>query len=360
MPELTVEQVARLVGGLLVGRTSAVVRRIAPLESAGPEDLSFVANRRYLAYLQGTRAAAVLVSEPLASEVPPGLTHIRVADAHAALSHVLPALTPDEVHGGGIHPTAIVAPGAELADEVSIGPYAVIGEGARVGANTYIGAHAVIGQRVRVGAHCLLHPHVTVYPGVQLGDRCIIHSGARLGADGFGFAYSDGAHRKIPQVGGCRIGDDVEIGANTTIDRGSLGDTLVGSGTKIDNLVHLGHNVQVGRDVIIVAQTGISGSTTIGDGAVLGGQVGIAGHLTVGAGARVGAQAGVIGDVAPGETVSGYPARPHQQAMRAYAALFRLPEYLRKLRSLEHAVFGRMGLQPAGGDPQQEERSENG
>jgi UDP-3-O-[3-hydroxymyristoyl] glucosamine N-acyltransferase len=178
-----------------------------------------------------------------------------------------------------------------------------------------------------------------LYAGVRIGARCIVHSGARLGADGFGYAWMDGGHRKILHVGGCVIDDDVEIGANTTIDRGSIGDTVIGQGTKIDNLVQIGHNCRVGKHVIIVSQVGISGSTVVEDGAVIGGQAGVQGHVTIGSGARVGAQAGVIGDIAPGATVSGYPARPHREAMRASAALQRMPGLLARITRIEKAVF---------------------
>lgn len=340
MAELTLREVARHAGGRLRGDGETVVSGIAPLESAAPTDLSFVATSRYLPYLQSTRAAAVLIADALADGVPAHLGEIRVADPHAALAGILPLLYPEEPGKSGLHPTAVIEEEVELGEGVSLGAFATIGRGARIGAGTRIGAHSVLGARTTVGSDCVLHSQVTLYSGVQVGDRCIIHSGVRLGADGFGFVFHEGEHRKIPQVGGCRIGDDVEIGANSTVDRGSIGDTVVGKGTKIDNLVHVGHNVVLGQHVIVLAQTGISGSTRVGDGAVLAGQSGIGGHLVIGAGARVGAQAGVMGDVPPGESVSGYPARPHREAMRAYAALFRMPELISKLRRLEKAVLG--------------------
>jgi UDP-3-O-[3-hydroxymyristoyl] glucosamine N-acyltransferase len=339
MPELTLREVARLAGGHLRGDGETVVLGVAPLDSAGETDLSFVATPRYLPYLQSTRAAAVLIAEALADGVPARVAEIRVADPHAALVGILPMLYPEAPRQVGIHPTALVEEDVELGEGVSLGAFVTIGRGARIGAHTHVGAQSVVGARSNIGSECVLHSQVTLYPGVRVGDRCIIHSGARLGADGFGFVFHDGGHRKIPQVGGCRIEDDVEIGANTTIDRGSVGDTVVGKGTKIDNLVHVGHNVTLGQHVIIAAQTGFAGSTSVGDGAVLAGQAGIGGHLSIGAGARVGGQAGVMGDVPPGESVSGYPARPHREAMRAYAGLFRLPELIRKLRRLEEAVF---------------------
>jgi UDP-3-O-[3-hydroxymyristoyl] glucosamine N-acyltransferase len=225
-----------------------------------------------------------------------------------------------------------------VAEGVSIGPFAVIEAGARIGAGSRIGAHAYVGKGAAVGQGCVLHPQSTLYAGVVLGDRCIIHSGARIGKEGFGFVWIDGGHRKLPQVGGCVLGNDVEVGCNTTIDRGSIGDTVVGDGTKIDNLVQLGHNDRIGRHVILVSQVGISGSTTVGDGAVLAGQVGVGGHLSIGAGAKIGGQAGVIGDVPAGETYSGYPARPHREAMRSSGLVARLGDLFRRVRAIERRL----------------------
>lgn len=334
----TVGDLAAHVGGEVEGDAALEIRGVAPLESAGPRELSLVANPRYLRYLEASRAAAVLVPHALAAQVSGPATQIRVADVHAALATLLPLLYPEPQRTPGVHPTAVLEPDVVLGSDVTISPYAVLGRGAEVGDRARVGAHAVVGAGCRIGADSVLHPHVTLYPGAQVGARCILHSGVRLGTDGFGFVYADGAHRKVPQVGGCRLGDDVEVGANTTIDRGSIGDTVIGDGTKIDNLVHLGHNVRVGRHAIIIAQVGVSGSTTIGDGAVVAGQAGVGGHLSIGAGARVGAQAGVTADVAPGETVSGYPARPHAEALRTQANVFRLPELLRRVRRIEQTL----------------------
>ncbi len=341
MPELRVAEIARLAGGRVLGDPEARIGAVAPLEDAGPGELTFVANPRYLPYLQGTRAAAVLVSAPLAGEAPDRLTRVVVEDAHVALYRVLPALYPPAPPPSGIHPTAVIDPSAEIGSAASVGPFAVIGAGCSVGERTRLGAHVVVGEGSRVGNDCVVHPQVSIYPGVVVGDRCVLHSGARLGREGFGFVWAEDGHRKVPQVGRCILGDDVEVGTNATIDRGSVGDTVVGSGTKIDSLVHLGHNVRVGRHAILVAQVGIAGSARVGDGAVLGGQAGVMGHLTIGAGARIGAQGGVIGDVPAGETYSGYPARPHKEAMRALGALFRLPDLVRRVRELERAVDGR-------------------
>jgi UDP-3-O-[3-hydroxymyristoyl] glucosamine N-acyltransferase len=227
----------------------------------------------------------------------------------------------------------------------------VIEDGARVGAGARIGPHAVVGRGCRVGAGSVLHPHVVLYDGTEVGERTIVHAGARLGADGFGFVPGPEGLRKVPQVGVCRVGDDVEIGANTTIDRGSIGDTVIGDGTKIDNLVQIGHNCRLGRGVVVVSQVGISGSTRVGDGAVLGGQAGVQGHIEIGAGARIGAQAGVTASVPAGAVVSGYPARPHREALRVQAAVFSLPRLVERLRALERAVLGRAdAARPGGAD----------
>ena len=343
MAELTSGEIAELVGGGLRGPADRVVRGVAPLESAGPGELSFVANKRYAAYLQASRAGVILVQEELAEAVPQGTVGVVVGDPHLALYHVLRRLHPPAERVPGVHPTAVIDATAAVDAGATVGPYAVIAAGARVGPGTSVGAHVAIGDGATIGADCTLFPHVSVYPEAVIGDRCVVHAGARIGRDGFGFVWAEGGHRRVPQVGRCILEDDVEIGANSTIDRGSIGDTVIGAGTKIDCLVHLGHNVRVGKHAVMVAQVGVAGSTSIGDGAILAGQVGVAGHLSIGAGARLAAQAGVTGDVPAGETWSGYPARPHREALRAQGSLFRLPDLLRRVRELEKAIFGRGG-----------------
>jgi len=197
-----------------------------------------------------------------------------------------------------------------------------------------LGAHVVVGAGVRIGRGSTVHPHVTLYPGTELGERVTVHAGARIGSDGFGYVFRDGAHQKIPHVGRCIIEHDVEIGANCTIDRGSIDDTVVGAGSKLDNLVHIAHNVHIGRLCLLMAQVGVAGSVRLEDGVILAGQVGVSGHHTIGTGARLAAQAGVFGDVPAGATWSGYPARPHREALRAQAALFKLPGLLRRIERL--------------------------
>jgi UDP-3-O-[3-hydroxymyristoyl] glucosamine N-acyltransferase len=218
---------------------------------------------------------------------------------------------------------------------LTVGPYAVIESNAVIGDRVKVGAHCVVGPECEIGEDSLLHPHVVLYAGTRIGKRVILHAGSRLGVDGFGYVPAPDGIAKIPQVGACMIHDDVEVGANSTIDRGSIGQTVVGQFTKLDNLVHLAHNVQVGRGVLMAAMTGVAGSVEVGDGVMTGGQAGISGHLEVGPGAKLAAQAGVIGDVPPGTTVSGYPARNHRDYLRAMGLVFRLPETSRKLKELE-------------------------
>ena len=294
-----------------------------------------LAHRRYAVDLARCGGRALLVSEAL-SGIEEGPPHrLVVADPHAALIELLPLLHPEPRQESGVHPTAVIHASATLSEGVGVGPHTVIGAGVTLGEGVRIGANCVIGAGVTIGAGTALYPNVTLYPGSVLGDRVIVHAGARIGVDGFGYVSSGGKHRKIPQVGACVVEDDVEIGANCTIDRGSIGRTVIGSGSKLDNLVHIGHNVTVGRGSMLVAQVGIAGSTRIGDEVALGGQAGISGHLRIGARAQIAAQAGVIGDVGPGQVISGYPARDHRSYLKAMAHLMRLPDIVKRLRQLE-------------------------
>ena len=331
---LTAVAIAREVGGRVVGDEAAVVDGVAPLERATERDLTFLAAPRHAASLAASRAAVVLVSPELA-DTPGGVrARVVVADPQAALVALLPRFAASVESATGVHATAVVGRGVRLGRDVSVGPYAVIGAGAVLGDGVVIDAHCVVGPGVHVGDGTRLFGHVTLYGRTELGCRVTVHAGARVGSDGFGYISRNGRHEKIPHVGRCLVGDDVEIGANTTIDRGSIGDTTIGSGTKIDNLVHIAHNCRVGRNCLLAAQVGLAGSVVVEDGAVLGGQVGVADHQTIGSGARLAAQAGVFGDVPAGQTWSGYPARPHREALRAQAALFRLPPLLKKIERL--------------------------
>lgn len=333
MPGLTAGDIASLVGGRLVGDPHGSIRAVAPLDRAGDGELSFLAAPRYAALFAASRAAVTLVA-PALVDSPGPLARIIVADPYSALLAVLPRLYDVPARQPGIHATARIGRGVTLAPDVTIDAYAVIGDGARLGARSWIGAHAVVGAGVVAGADTRIHPHVTLGSGTSLGDRVAVHAGARLGNDGFGYVSRDGVHTQIPHVGRCIIGDDVEIGANTTIDRGSIDDTVIGAGTKIDNLVHVGHNVRIGRACLLMAQVGLAGSTRIEDGCILAGQVGTKGHQTIGAGAVIAGQAGVFGNVPAGAKWSGYPARPHVESLRAQAAMLKLPKLLQALERL--------------------------
>jgi UDP-3-O-[3-hydroxymyristoyl] glucosamine N-acyltransferase len=304
------------------------------LDRAGPGDVSFFAHRRYAEQFARSEAGVVLISPELADEARGPSCRVVVPAPHEALLRVLPALYRAPRAQPGIHATAVVERGVVLGDRVTIGPYAVLGQDARLADGVVIGAHCSIGRGVTVGEDSELLHGVTLYPGARIGRRVRLHAGVRIASDGFGYVFRNGAHEKIPHVGRAIIEDDVEIGANSTIDRGSIDDTVSGAGTRIDNLVHVAHNVRIGRLCLVMAQVGIAGSARIEDGCVLAGQVGVGGHLTIGAGARLAAQAGVFGDVPAGETWSGYPARPHKEALRAQAATFKLPSILRRLERL--------------------------
>jgi len=330
---LTADAIAAAVGGTLDGDAQATVTAVAPLDRAEGHHLSFLANAKYAALAAERRVGVLLVTRDLA-ESGNAKARIIVDNPHEAMLPLLPLLYPAASQQPGIHPTAIIGRGVALGDAVPIGPGVVLGDGVTIGARTRLDAYVVIGDGVRVAEDCHLYPSVTVYSGTEIGPRVRVHAGARLGSDGFGYVYRDGAHVKIPHVGRCLIESDVEIGANSTIDRGSIDDTVIGAGTKIDNLVMVAHNVRIGRLCLLMAQVGIAGSVRVEDGCILAGQVGISGHLTIGRGARLAAQAGVFGSIPAGETWSGYPARPHKEALRAQAAMFKLPSLIRALERL--------------------------
>jgi UDP-3-O-[3-hydroxymyristoyl] glucosamine N-acyltransferase len=317
----------------LIGDGGIVVDSVAPLDRATASQLSMLSSVKYVPMMASTKAGVVLV-DPEFRDVPGAGTRVVVKQPAERLLSLLPRLYPEQSPVAGVAPTARIERGARIGAAVSIGDYAVIGANAAIGDGVVVGAHCVVGPGASIGQGARLWPGVVVYPGTSVGSRTFIHSGARVGCDGFGYVFRNGAHQKIQHVGGCIIGDDVEIGANTTIDRGSIDDTVVGNGTKIDNLVHIAHNVRIGEKCLIMAQVGIAGSVIVGDGAILAGQAGISGHLSIGAGARLAAQAGVFGDVPAGETWSGYPARPHREALRASAALFKLAGMIRRLEKL--------------------------
>ena len=300
--------------------------------------MAFLADRRYAADLPGCRGRALLVSEALRASAGGPADRLVVDDPHRALITLLPLLHPPPERERGVHPTAVIHASASVPDCAAVGPNVVIGAGATLGERVRIDANCVVGDGAVIGGGTVLYPNVTLYAGSVLGERVIVHSGTRIGVDGFGYVTAGGTHAKVPQAGGCVIEDDVEIGANCTIDRGSIGRTVIGAGSKLDNLVHIAHNVMIGPRSILVAQVGVAGSTRTDEGVAMGGQAGLVGHLKIGAGARIGAQAGVIGDVAAGQEVSGYPARDHKTYLRAMARLMRLPETVKRLDRLERRL----------------------
>ncbi len=310
---------------------------IASLEDAGPGDISVYDDPRYARMLSTTRASAVVLAEPIPHLDAAQLVHPRPMLAFCDLLELFhPPAAPDP----GVHVTAVVSPDVWLEDGVSIGPHVVLEAGARVGPGTVIGAGCFVGRGVTLGAQAVLKPRVVVLDGSRVGSRVVIHSGTVVGSDGYGYRWDGDRHRKVPQVGGVRIEDDVEIGANCTIDRATLGDTVIGAGTRLDNQVHVGHNVKIGRNCLIIAQVGIAGSATIGDGVVVAGQSGVADHAMIGDRAVVVGRSGVHGRVPAGAVVAGTPIMPHRLWRKASAALRRLPDLVRTVRRLESEVQG--------------------
>jgi UDP-3-O-[3-hydroxymyristoyl] glucosamine N-acyltransferase len=312
------------------------------LTEAGPRHLAPFTDPRYRPQLEKTCAGAVLASSvEAAAGIPASVALLCAADPEMAFLAAIKLLYAEAQESPGVHPTAVVEPGATFGAGVHVGPGAVIRAGAAVGARCIIMAHAVIGRGCVLGDDCRLYPRVVLYDGVRLGQRVILHAGCVLGADGFGYKFRGGRHIKVPQVGTVEIGDDVEIGANACIDRGALGPTRVGSGSKIDNLVQIGHNASVGNHCILCGQAALAGSVVVQDYAVLGGAAGVADHVVIGRGARVGAQTGVGTDIAPGKEVFGPWAQERKAAFREIAAMRRLPELFERVRALEkHAPPG--------------------
>jgi UDP-3-O-[3-hydroxymyristoyl] glucosamine N-acyltransferase len=330
---LTAQAVADSVGGRLYGHGDVLLRRLRSLERAEEDALAVCVGQRYSQALADSRAGAVLVPEALLDAAGPA-TRIVVADPTAAVTVAARLLHAPRLTATAVDPTARLGRGVRLGEGVRVGPYTVIGDGVVIGDRAVIGPHVVIEDGVLLGRDVRLDPRVVLHRGAVLGDRVWCKTGAVIAGEGFGFFSDQSGHRRSPQVGGCILGDDVEVGSGSCIDRGSLDDTVIGCGTKIDNLVHIGHNVRLGEHCLVVAGVGISGSTRVGNHVILGGQAGISGHLTIGDGARIGAQAGVISNIAPREAVSGYPARPHREFLRAMATLYRLAPHVATLEHL--------------------------
>jgi UDP-3-O-[3-hydroxymyristoyl] glucosamine N-acyltransferase len=337
---LTAQAVADLVGGRLLGNGTQGLSGVAALETAGAADLSFLTGSRYLPHFRESQAGCVLVPPALVDQTGGPATRIVVDHPQQALQLVVARFHPSPPPATGVHATAVIGTETQLGADAAIGPRVVIGTGCRLGNRVTLGPGVVLEDGVELGDDVMVGPQVTICTGTVVGNRVTVKAGAVIGGAGFGYISGAGGHRRIPHVGGCRIGDDVDVGANTCIDRGSIGDTVIGRGCKLDNLVHVAHNVRLGEDCLLMAGAMIAGSTRIGNRVVLAGQAGLIGHLEIGDDVRVAAQAGVISSLAAGEEVSGFPARPHRDFMRAAAAMYRLAPFARRLESMAKADSG--------------------
>ena len=342
---MKINEIARLLSATVEGNPELEIRRVAKIEDAGEGDLTFLANPKYARFLALTGASAVIVGKAVTVEDRPAdatpLTLLRVDDPYVGFVRVLALYNPPQPPlPAGIHPTALIAPTATIGADARIGPYAVIGDRTKVGDRSIICPCTVIGNDVSIGADCLLYANVTVREGCVIGNRCILQPGAVIGSDGFGFAPKpDGTFEKIPQMGIVVIEDDVEIGANTTVDRATLGETRIKKGVKLDNLIQVAHNVVIGENTVMAAQTGISGSTKIGKNVMVAGQVGFTGHIEIADGVKVGAQSGVHRALPKeGATYFGTPAYPQREAMWIYGSFPQLPDLLATVRELQKRI----------------------
>lgn len=334
MPFSAVE-VANHLQGKVVGDPSITLKGFAPAERAQAGDLTFAENEGFFAKAEQSEASAIIVGGEFKSA---RKTLIQVSDARVAFAKALDLFFPETRPPAGIHPTAVIAPGAKVDATAHVGPHCVVGERARIGPRSVLHGGNHVGADCRLGDDTILFPNVTLYARTELGHRVRVHAGTVIGSDGFGYVLDKGAHRKVPQIGNVIVGDDVEIGANVTIDRGALGPTIIGKGTKIDNLVMIAHNVEIGEHSVLVSQVGIAGSTKLGNYVVLAGQVGIAGHLKIGNQVTVAAQSGVMHNIPDGEKWFGYPAQPHRDFMRQVVAMRQLPDLLKRIAALEEKL----------------------
>ena len=330
---MKLSEIARRLECRLEGDGDIDIRRVAGIEDAGAGDLTFFSNVRYAPQLRKTAASAVILAED--AEAAP-CAMLRVPHPYLAFARAVELFAQDERPGAGVDRLAHVAGTAVIAPDASVGAFAVIGDGARIGARTIVHPHVIVGRGAEIGDDCVIHSRVSIRERVRVGNRVIVQDGAVIGSDGFGFARRpDGTHHKIPQIGGVVIEDDVEVGANTAIDRPAVGETRIGAGTKIDNLVQVAHGVTIGRDVLLAAQVGIAGSTTIEDRVTLAGQVGVSGHITVGKGTIATAQTGIPNSVAPGSFISGYPAIENRDWLKSSAIFRKLPELRKAVADLD-------------------------
>jgi UDP-3-O-[3-hydroxymyristoyl] glucosamine N-acyltransferase len=333
---VTLSELAQRLDCRLEGDGALDISGVAGLEQAEPGDLSFYSNPKYAAALGATRASAVIVGDDAPR---PACAVLRSQHPYLAFAKAVEILAPPMRPAPGVHPLASIGAGVSLGDGVSIGPFAAIADGASIGARTIVYPHVTIGPGAIVGEDCVVHARVSIREQVRIGRRVILQDGVVVGSDGYGFARRpDGTHHKIPQTGSVVIDDDVEIGANSTIDRPAVGETRIAAGTKIDNLVQIAHGVQIGKDVLLAAQVGIAGSTVVEDGVTMGGQVGVVGHITIGRGAVLAAQSGVTNSVEAGTFVTGYPAIPNREWLKASTVFKKLPDLRKAVADLERRI----------------------
>lgn len=339
---MNVKEIAELVGGKIEGDSSIKIQGASGIKEAHPGDVTFLANSKYQSLMKETKATVIIV--PLDVSAPKGKTIIKHESPSLAFAKIMEKLGPEPIkYSKGIHSTAIIGKNVKLGKDICIQAYVVIEDDAQIGDNTVVCSGSFIGKDAKIGADVLIYPRVVIRERVSIGNRCIIHSGSVIGSDGFGYATVRGIHHKIPQIGTVLIEDDVEIGANVTIDRARFDKTWIKKGTKIDNLVQIAHNVVIGENSIIVAQTGISGSTIVGNNVTLAGQSGTVGHIEIGDNAIIAARAGVTKSIAPGQIVSGYPAIPHNEAKKMQAIMHRLPKLYDRIIKLEKKLGIKQG-----------------
>lgn len=337
--EISAQNIAQLINGEVEGDGEIQISGVSKIEQGRTGTLTFLANPQYTKYIYDTKASVVLVSKDFVPETDIPCTLIRVENPYHALATLLDLYAQTRPKKIGIEQPSFINSSAKVGENIYIGAFAYIGENVCLGNNVKIYPQSYIGDNVVIGDDTIIYSGVRIYEGCKLGAGCIVHSGAIIGADGFGFAPdSEGRYKKIPQLGNVEIADDVEIGANTTVDRGSMGATVIGKGTKLDNLIQIGHNVEIGEDTVIVAHVGIAGSSKVGNNCMIGGQVGISGHLHVGNRVQIGAQSGIMGDIKDGEVLLGSPAMAHHQFFKTMAVFRKLPEIYRELNVLSKDV----------------------
>lgn len=336
MPFTTAE-IAKHLSGEVIGDSHAVLTSFATADHAKPGDLTFAENEVFFARAEASAATAIIADDRFNSTKK---IIIRVPNARIAFAKALALFFPEPTFPAGIHPTAVVAPSATIDASAHVGPHCVVGEHVQIGARSVLQSGNSVGHDSQLGADVNIFPNVTLYPRTEIGSRVRIHAGTTIGSDGYGYVLDGGVHRKVPQIGNVIIGDDVEIGANVTVDRGALGPTIIGKGTKIDNLVQIAHNVEIGEHCLVIAQVGIAGSAKLGNYVVLAGQVGVGGHLKLGNQVTVGAQSGVMTDIPAGEKWLGAPAQPDRQFKRQVIAIQRLPDLLKRIAEWERKLSG--------------------